>query len=1215
MKKLTLLLISIFSFLALSAGEITEAEALQKAQKFMQGKKFKQKNLRRAMTTERNAYYIFNAENDGGFVIVSGDDRTVEILGYSDKGTLDINHMPVNLKAWLQGYQEQIETLGNSQLQKRTHLQRPAIEKLIKTAWNQRWPYNTMCPMDGENQSVTGCVATAMAQIMYYHRWPQTYDWDNMLLDYTGVSTKVEQDAVAKLMSDCGQAVDMQYSATASSANLNVDCIKEKFGYSQTARLVTFDDYKNSTWEEMIYEELAAGRPVYYVGYKAVSRILDVSYVGHAFICDGFDGEGLFHFNWGWGGLSDGYFVLSLANPSQSGIGGSEAEGGYSFYQSAIIGIQPINGATNTVYLGASDYHSSLTDCSRESLSDSFAGITISSSFHCYNTDFEGLLGFGLFKDNALLKVLDGSTTATINIDQAKEYSQQVAFGEGLEDGKYYICAIYKATGDETWSVCKEYNYLSATINGMNLSINELDKYTQRLKVNSVSLEGKLKEGNTLSAIISITNQGETSLQDIEISLGSVQQKVHANIESGETSNLQVNIPLKDQGDQYLTITCNEEQLWKERVEIEACAAYDFSGSVTIEGMVMSRLQHMGFIKGNTVKGTVTLTNNSSIAYDDDIFVQLSSKFPLREQSIHVKLEAGETKTFDFEIENLANEHYSFEILYCSANGNPYLGGYLKLLTQGDVYLPTLLVGFDYYDLRGSYTVKGLNNVRRSDDGVSLNGDIPYTTIEGTLAITNHSDKVYDDDVVLSFGLSDEYPDYSRNDTYHITLEPGETKELNYKYEGLEWEEYEHYHLIAKYNSISGFLTDVSGTNALAQATIQMFREFELESRLIMKSHLVNEKKLYFRDNKLKFSIEVTNPYDYEYDKKIYVSVIPVNKSGYISADKAVNIPPKGTITLDYEFDVDDNHYHISAAYKQDALNNGHIYSGEWKFVDDSYVALGDINGDGIVDNADIEPLLDKISEEASDYITNEAANLYNNDFGYTVNDLVVLISKINGNTLIGEEYSSVSSFEKVLWAKSAKATSRTDVIVPIEISTEYAKYTAIQMRLKLPDCRIRTDENGIPMVRMADGITTDHQVYCKWVEDKKYYAIIIYSPTNSPIAESGNLVQMTIEVDPDLIHVYGSFESAPYASEVGDNKVIRHIFNRSSSFSVEVERTPSGDANADGEVNVTDIVATVNKIMGHEDASFNIEAADVNKDGEINVTDIVMMVNIIMNH
>ena len=163
-------LVSLISF----AGEVTEQEALQKAQQFMKGKHFTQKNLRRAAAIGGKSFYVFNAEKNGGFVIVSADDRTEAILGYADQGTLDANQLPENAKKWLEGYELQIRALGNSphKYNSQRRVIGDPVPPLITAHWGQGAPYNNMCPLDGENKSVTGCVATAMAQVMYYHKWP-----------------------------------------------------------------------------------------------------------------------------------------------------------------------------------------------------------------------------------------------------------------------------------------------------------------------------------------------------------------------------------------------------------------------------------------------------------------------------------------------------------------------------------------------------------------------------------------------------------------------------------------------------------------------------------------------------------------------------------------------------------------------------------------------------------------------------------------------------------------------------------------------------------------------------------------------------------------------------------------------------------------------------------------------------------------------------------
>ena len=354
LNRLLTIVLCLIGCMTVYAGEVSEQEALQKALQFMPNKQFV--TVRRAPGVAdgeaKTPYYIFNA-SDGGFVLVSGDDRTATILGYSKTGKLDEGDMPANLRYWLECYAEQINSLdqGATAVSRRA-LKAAAVNPLIQTKWNQGSPYNNLCPIDPETnaKSVTGCVATAMAQVLYYHKWPEhipeieaytpehygkelpalpptDINWDAFALRYSSGQTGTAADAVAQLMRYCGQSVKMNYASDGSGAWLNPKVLKEIFDYSDDLKAIYRKNFASDTWDETIYQELAEGRPVLYSGQSSDG--------GHQFIIDGYDGSGLFHFNWGWGGYRDDYFVLSAANPD------GESGKGYSGSQDAIIGVQP----------------------------------------------------------------------------------------------------------------------------------------------------------------------------------------------------------------------------------------------------------------------------------------------------------------------------------------------------------------------------------------------------------------------------------------------------------------------------------------------------------------------------------------------------------------------------------------------------------------------------------------------------------------------------------------------------------------------------------------------------------------------------------------------------------------------------------------------------------------------------------------------------------
>ncbi len=360
MKRPFILLLAHISFLLVAnsgfANPISQTEALRRASQFMPGKHFSSRNysVGGGPSQTKPPFYIFNAD-DGGFVLVSGDDRTMPVLGYSEHGSLDLTNAPSNLRYWLDCYAEQIQNLdrgGNAVVPAPIMKRSAAISPLIQTRWNQSAPYHNQCPTAPGTSEIclTGCVATCMAQIMYYYKWPEhcpalpsytpfgfpaplpelppiDFDWNDMKLSYTYGEEGVAADAVAWLMRYCGQAVKMGYGLDGSSGWLNPEVMKETFDYSETTTTVYRNDYGAEAWEALIYGELAQGRPVPYSGQSDGG--------GHQFICDGYDGKGYFHINWGWGGYLDSYFLLSVVNPEP------ERNSGYSQQQDAIIGLEP----------------------------------------------------------------------------------------------------------------------------------------------------------------------------------------------------------------------------------------------------------------------------------------------------------------------------------------------------------------------------------------------------------------------------------------------------------------------------------------------------------------------------------------------------------------------------------------------------------------------------------------------------------------------------------------------------------------------------------------------------------------------------------------------------------------------------------------------------------------------------------------------------------
>ena len=372
---LSLILIFIFSHFMLNANPVDTLTARIAASHFLsQHGATRSANALHLVYQLDNAQqiacvYVFNSEG-GGFVVMSADNSVLPVLGYSTTGYFDTEDIPSNMAAWLDSYRVAVSDIAAGASNRTYPTMEEAWQRLLDeepigpsrevvvgpvltTTWNQSPYYNQLCPGNGNNKAITGCVATAMGQIMRYWQWPSqghgshsypanyaqygyadygvqyvnfgeaTYNYNLMpnLLNSNSNNNQVAE--VAKLLYHCGVSVNMMYSPNASGANSeNVpNAMHKYFGYTSS----TFQ-YKNneSSWINALKVQLNADRPVYYSGSGDDG--------GHAFVCDGYDEDNYFHFNWGWQGSHNGYFAVSNLNP-----------GSYVFntYQGAIFNLEP----------------------------------------------------------------------------------------------------------------------------------------------------------------------------------------------------------------------------------------------------------------------------------------------------------------------------------------------------------------------------------------------------------------------------------------------------------------------------------------------------------------------------------------------------------------------------------------------------------------------------------------------------------------------------------------------------------------------------------------------------------------------------------------------------------------------------------------------------------------------------------------------------------
>ena len=564
MRSVTLLLLLLMiPVVRLLAGPVSEAQARQKARTFLMehGRKADALNGRQAVKGHRapaaNAnYYVFNLGEADGFVVVSGDDRTTPILGYSDTGSINFDDMPDGLRYLLEGYEQQMEVLASDayagDYRNSSPLRASAladIAPMISTQWSQGEPYNDLCPLIDGERTVTGCVATSMAQVMNYYKYPTastaaipsysvttedknrasynldvaaldatTFSWGDMLDNYTSENsgTDAQKQAVAKLMQYCGSSIEMFYGlgSNGGSEAYQEDvpyALTTYFGYDGGVRYANRMNYSYEAWVNMIHSELKASRPVILGGQSCGG--------GHSFVCDGYKYENesdYFHINWGWGGASDGFFLLSLLNPDEQGIGGSSTLDGFSFGQVAIVGIRPpVEGnADNVLALDALHFSSpdgalSSKDFTREKASDSFTDINL--YFCLWNLN----RGNSLF-DAAVQLVNDKgelvetlSTVDNFNLGFSYGCGNNVAvtIPSSVGGGTYYIKVKSRIHGNDIWQECYDGDAfkLTATITDNKLTIDVPIPSNVLPKSATIEVSGNKRTGSEQTITATIT--------------------------------------------------------------------------------------------------------------------------------------------------------------------------------------------------------------------------------------------------------------------------------------------------------------------------------------------------------------------------------------------------------------------------------------------------------------------------------------------------------------------------------------------------------------------------------------------------------------------------------------------------------------------------------------------------------------------------------------
>ena len=502
-------------------------------------------------------YYVFNISNDNGYVIISADDAVAPILAYSTQKAYSKENQPDAFVKWMNKYRREIKDVIENKYPAGAEIQMQwdrlkngltlkaekntqVVNPLVTTTWDQMQYYHDLCPYDNDyNERVaTGCVATAMAQVMKYHNHPQngegyhtynhskygslsanfgaeTYNWSSMPANVNSTN-----NAVATLMYHCGVSLEMNYGpadeggSSTNSLDVVANALKSYFSYSSSTQFTMRENYSDSDWKNLLKNELNNNRPMEYAGVGQGG--------GHAFVCDGYDANDYFHFNWGWSGYYDGYFHMDQLNPGTGGTGAGA--GNYNQYQQIVYGIEPEEGSGGGGGGGATPpgegsplmlYSSVVVNPSPINFFSAFS-VTVDIA-NASGSDFTGDLTAAIFNADganvAVVEILDSQTLEN-NYYYTKTFSTE---GLPVTPGTYTINIYSKGSGEE-WGIVKDGNYnnnVSVTINGPENSIQMYSTVTMN--------PNPIIQGQSLTVSADIANYGGNYIGTVSADLYTAQ--------------------------------------------------------------------------------------------------------------------------------------------------------------------------------------------------------------------------------------------------------------------------------------------------------------------------------------------------------------------------------------------------------------------------------------------------------------------------------------------------------------------------------------------------------------------------------------------------------------------------------------------------------------------------------------------------------------------
>lgn len=661
--------------------------------------------------TDASYYYVFNAGDGAGYVIVSGDDRTERVLGYVEHGNFDAEALPESMKGLLQQYAEEIQTLDEQnvqispeQVQKRVLARRAkrvrhSIPEILPTRWNQGSPYNSSCPdyikSDGTTgRPASGCVATAIGQVMYHHHYPDAtvaaipaltnsytlsdgtkksivtpsipkgsvIDWANMLATYGSDATAAEKKAVGDLIWYAGQSVKMGYNSSSGAVTSSFrDAAVNYFGFDKCCRWLSRSSYGIDEWFDLIYTELDNGYPLLYNGHTTGG--------GHAFVVDGFDGEGLFHLNWGWGGSSNGWFVITSLNPGDSsGTGASSTSDGYCMGNGCLM------------YLRKPGVDYPVDELRMDISSISVSGTSVSATYK-NNTGATNSFNVGLVvlnEENDSIELITGTSSTMSSKASGASETKSLDLRRRLTEGVYKISPASKLLRGKVWHPQYDFGkqYIEATVNKLGLPTLKIVNPVENLVVDTFILSGTRVKGEEQPVKVRIRNEGGEFYKELSLYGGfgkkeKIDSRTMVALKAGETAEFELFFTPDGTGTFSLYLCDNNGTKTYGQTTVEITTTSTTAANLYLSAVAITN-SSSGTVYSNRFQGTVSIKNQAKTQFDGKVKIQIweqgannsGTYWTSSSKTVAMSIAPAKTSTASFNFENLKYDRNYYLVVY-----------------------------------------------------------------------------------------------------------------------------------------------------------------------------------------------------------------------------------------------------------------------------------------------------------------------------------------------------------------------------------------------------------------------------------------------------------------------------------------------------------------------------------------------------------------------